>query len=162
MDQIQRIEGMVAPSLEALGYDVVRVQLVGDKHRTLQVMAERRDGAAMTVEDCAAISREISVLLDVDDPIGSAYDLEVSSPGIDRPLVSLGDFERFSGFDARIELDRAIGGRRKYKGRLLGLDGEEIKLHLGAETVRLPFAEIRRAKLLLTDELLAAGRPPAT
>ncbi len=161
MDHAKRIETMIAPTLEEQGYDVVRVQLTGTKHRTLQLMAERRDGRAMGVEDCAAISRQVSLLLDVEDPIDGTYDLEVSSPGIDRPLVSMRDFERFSGFDASVDLERPLNGRRKFKGKLLGLEGELVRIQAGAETVDLPFKEIRRAKLLLTEELLAAARHAA-
>ena len=161
MDHAKRIETLIAPILEAQGYDVVRVQLTGTGHRTLQLMAERRDGGAMGVEDCAQISRQVSLLLDVEDPIDGAYDLEVSSPGIDRPLVSMRDFERFSGFDARVDLRRSVNGRRKYKGKLLGLFGELVRIKAGQETVDLPFKEITRAKLLLTEELLAATRQKA-
>ncbi len=161
MDQAKKIEQMIRPTLVDSGYGLVRVQLTGNKHRTLQLMAERSDGQAMGVEDCAAISRQVSVILDVENPIAGEYDLEVSSPGIDRPLVSKGDFERFSGFDARVDLDRPVNGRRKIKGRLLGLDGELVRIKAGEETLGLPYKDIRRAKLLLTDELLAASRHAA-
>src|SRR3546814_4228364 len=122
MDVAARIEEIVAPSLADLGYDLVRVSLTGAAARmTLQVMAERRDGAGMTVEDCAAISRAVSALLDVEDPIRGAYVLEVSSPGIDRPLTRARDYERFAGYEAKVELRRTMDGRRRYRGRLMGL-----------------------------------------
>jgi len=136
----------------------VRVQVMGSRHKTMQVMAERLDEAGMTVDDCSAISREISALLDVDDPIQDAYDLEVSSPGIDRPLVKLRDFERFAGFDARVEMFDAVDGRKKFKGKLIGLSGENVEIKMGEQRVALPFDGIRRAKLLLTDELIEAAQ----
>jgi len=110
MDPTVRIEEIVGPSVAAMGYEIVRVELGGDRDRVLQIMAERADGAAMTVEDCAEISRTVSALLDVEDPISGAYTLEVSSPGIDRPLVKARDFERFAGFEARIETAAPIEG----------------------------------------------------
>ena len=153
------IEAMIAPSLQAMGYEVVRVTFTGGRRPTLQIMAERRDEAAMTVDDCATISHSVSALLDVADPIASSYDLEISSPGIDRPLVRRGDYERFAGFEAKIELQRPVDGRRRFRGRLLGLADDQVKLAVGAETVLLPLTAITRAKLVLTDELIAANPP---
>lgn len=158
MELERRISTLITPMLDAMGYELVRVQITGDRHKTMQIMAERHDQAAMTVEDCAAISREMSAILDVEDPIAGRHDLEVSSPGIDRPLVKPTDFERYAGFDARIETERAVHGRKKFKGKLLGIKGDLVEMHLGAETVELPFSGIRRAKLLLTDELLQAAQ----
>lgn len=158
MNVEHRIGELISPALEALGYELVRVQVMGSRHKTMQVMAERLDEAGMTVDDCAAISREISALLDVDDPINEAYDLEVSSPGIDRPLVKLTDFDRFAGFDARVEMYDAINGRKKFKGKLIGLSGEKVEMKMGEERVALPYDGIRRAKLLLTDELIEAAQ----
>src|SRR5712675_2493030 len=103
-----------------MGYRLVRVAVLGAGRATLQIMAERRDDASMTVDDCADISRSVSALLDVADPIAGAYTLEVSSPGIDRPLVRPEDYERFTGFEARIELARPVDGRKRFRGRLLG------------------------------------------
>lgn len=153
------IEAMIAPSLQAMGYEVVRVTFTGGRRPTLQIMAERRDEAAMTVDDCATISHSVSALLDVADPIASSYNLEISSPGIDRPLVRRGDYERFAGFEAKIELQRPVDGRRRFRGRLLGLADDQVKLAVGAETVLLPLTAITRAKLVLTDELIAANPP---
>src|SRR5258708_25130091 len=118
---VAKVEDLLAPVLEALGYGIVRVQLHSGRRATLQIMAERRDGAAMSVDDCAQISRAASALLDVEDPITGAYDLEVSSPGIDRPLTRLQDFERFAGFEAKLETDRLLDGRRRFRGRILGV-----------------------------------------
>ena len=122
MEVGQRIAEIVGPSLEAMGYDLVRIRLVGGQPRpTLQVMAERRDEAGMTVDDCAAISRTVSALLDVEDPISGAYMLEVSSPGIDRPLTRPADYDRYQGFEAKLELRQAHDGRRRFRGRILGI-----------------------------------------
>ena len=156
MDLPRRVERLIAPTVEAMGFDIVRVQLLGQQRVRLQVMAERRDGEMMLVDDCASISRAIAAILDVEDPISEAYTLEVSSPGIDRPLVRLGDFERFAGFEARVETDRLIGGRRRFKGRLLGIEGETVRIQIAQDVVELPFQDIHRAKLVLTDDLIAA------
>ncbi len=154
-----RIAALIAPSLESMGYELVRVQLQGQKRPVLQIMAERADRAPMTVEDCADISHSVSALLDVDDPISDAYTLEVSSPGIDRPLTRRQDYERFSGFEAKIETQRPVDGRKRFRGRLLGFDAAE-QVRLGQEDgeVLIPYADIHRAKLVLTDELIAAAQ----
>ena len=149
------IARLIEPSLEAMGYRVVRVQLTSLRRPTLQVMAERQDEAAMTVDDCAAISRSISAILDVEDPIAGAYTLEVSSPGIDRPLVKPEDYDRFAGFEAKIELSEPLSGRKRFRGRLLGRAGDAVRLIGEAGEVSLPFALITRAKLVLTNDLLA-------
>jgi ribosome maturation factor RimP len=154
-----KIEAMVTPSLEAMGYRLVRVSMTGGRRATLQVMAERLDGAAMTVEDCADISRSLSALLDVADPIVGAYTLEVSSPGIDRPLVRREDFQRFAGFEAKVELNEPVEGRRRFRGRVLGIEGEIVRLLVGEVILELPFDAIARAKLVLTDELVRASQP---
>jgi ribosome maturation factor RimP len=155
MDVSERVIEIVGPSVEAMGYDLVRVQMVST---TLQVMAERRDGAAMTVDDCADISRTVSALLDVADPIPTAYQLEVSSPGIDRPLTRLADFDRFAGFDAKLETKAPVEGRRRFTGTVLGTEGEQVRVETETGPVVLPFGIIHRAKLVLNDRLLAAHR----
>ena len=152
------IARIIEPSLEAMGYRLVRVALTGSQRPTLQVMAERHDEAAMTVEDCADISRSISALLDVADPIAGAYMLEVSSPGIDRPLVRPEDYDRFAGFEARIEVSRPISGRKRFRGRLLGRSGDTVRLIAEAGEVEVPLSAIARAKLVLTDDLLALAQ----
>ena len=155
-----KIEAMIAPSLEAMGYRVVRVALTGGRRATLQIMAERTDDQAMGVEDCSEISRTVSALLDVADPIAGAYLLEVSSPGVDRPLVRREDFARFAGLEAKIELHAPLDGRRRFRGRLLGVEGDQLRLLVDTVPVALPIAAIARAKLVLTDELLAHTTPP--
>lgn len=153
-----QVERLIAPSAEAMGYALVQVRFIGGSSRpTLQIMAERTDGAEMTVDDCADLSRAVSALLDVEDPVPGAYRLEVSSPGIDRPLVRLEDYQRFAGQEARIETERLIDGRKRFKGKLLGVDDGRVRLSLsdtGAEA-EIPLADVTKAKLVLTDELIA-------
>lgn len=153
------VEKLVAPSLEAMGYDIVRVQLTSGQHGHLQVMIERRDGAAVIVDDCASASRAIEAILDVEDPIPGAYELEVSSPGIDRPLTRLSDFERFAGFEAKVEMLKPHDGRKRFRGRLLGLDGTTVRLNVeNEEEIQFAFTDIAKAKLVITDDLIAANR----
>ena len=125
---------------------------------TARLVAERKDGAAMTVDDCADISRQISALLDVDDPIEGAYSLEVSSPGIDRPLTRPKDFAAYAGFEAKLETHEPIEGRKRFRGKLLGLD-EQGRVKLVADGVEwaVPLTIVKGAKLVLTDELIAAA-----
>ncbi len=158
MTAIERIEELIAPPLADMGYALVRVQLSGAKGSPrLQVMAERHDGAAMTVEDCAQISRAISPILDVADPIASAYTLEVSSPGIDRPLTRAADFDRFAGFEAKLESARPIEGRRRFRGKLEGTADGAVRILTDGTEYRVPLAEVQKAQLVITDELLAAA-----
>jgi len=156
-----RIGDILSPTLTLMGYDLVRVQISGSQQKTMQIMVERRDRAGMTVDDCADISREVSVILDVESPLEDVYDLEVSSPGIDRPLVRPVDFERYAGFDAKIEMEAAIDGRKKFKGQLLGIEQGLVKIRFDEETHELPVSDIRRAKLLLTEELLKSASQTA-
>jgi ribosome maturation factor RimP len=152
-----RIETLIAPSLEAMGYRLVRVAVTGGRRaQVLQVMAERMDERPMGVDDCTEVTHTVSALLDVADPIEHTYLLEVSSPGIDRPLVRREDYERFQGHEAKLELTAPIEGRRRFRGKLLGVEADRVRLNLGAEVVEVPLARIQRAKLVLTDELLAA------
>ncbi len=151
------IEAMIAPSLEAMGYRTVRVVFTGGRRATLQVMAERLDEVAMTVDDCASISHAVSAILDVEDPIAERFDLEISSPGIDRPLVRREDYERFAGFEAKIDVSEPVEGRKRFRGTLLGVEGDAAKLQVGDAPVLLPIAAITRAKLVLTDALIAAS-----
>jgi ribosome maturation factor RimP len=159
MELADRISEMVRPTVEGLGYLLVRVQVLGRQRPCVQVMAERIDGQPMMVDDCVCLSRSISAVLDVEDPISATYTLEVSSPGIDRPLVKLADYDRFAGFEARIELARPVGGRRRFRGRLLGTAGESIRLDADGAEVEVRYADIQRAKLVLTEDLLAAPAP---
>ena len=161
METETRIGDMLSPTLKLMGYDLVRVQISGSQQKTMQIMAERRDRVGMTVNDCADISREVSAILGIEDPLMEAYDLEISSPGIDRPLVRPADFDRYSGFDAKIEMAAAINGRKKFKGQLLGIEQDMVRIRLDEETYELPVSDIRRAKLLLTEELLQAASQTA-
>ena len=157
MDRQGRLDALISPTLGSMGYELVRVMFQGKTRPTLQVMAERVDGRPMTVDDCADISRSLSALLDVEDPIDGAYVLEVSSPGIDRPLTRAKDFAVWAGFEARVETDQPIEGRRRFKGRLLGLDGEDrVGIVTEAGETHIPLTAIRSAKLVLTDDLIAA------
>jgi len=157
LDKTAEIAQLVEPTLQGMGYELVRVQFGGGNRRpTLQIMAERADRGAMTVDDCADISRALSAILDVEDPLSGSYLLEVSSPGIDRPLVRASDYERFAGFEARLETRMPIEGRRRFRGRLAGLEDGRVKIIEETGEVRLPLDEINKAKLVLTDELIAA------
>jgi ribosome maturation factor RimP len=153
---------MIAPSLEAMGYSLVRVLMTGGHRATLQIMAERLDDLPITHDDCAQISHSVSALLDVANPIAGSYTLEISSPGIDRPLVRAEDYDRFAGLEARIELATAVSGRRRFRGRLLGTSGDAILLLTEGVETRLPLDAVARAKLILTDDLVAAARHKAS
>ena len=156
----RRIADIVAPTVAGMGFDLVRVRTMGGQRLTLQIMAERPDGR-MEVEDCATLSRALSAVLDVEDPIDREYTLEVSSPGIDRPLTRPADFERWRGWTARLETDAPVDGRRRFKGELAGLEGGEVLVALegapDAPPARLPFAALSDAKLVLTDALIEAS-----
>jgi len=153
----ETLDALVEPVCDEMGYDLVRLQLQGGNTRkVLQIMAERKDRKPMTVEDCADLSRAISPVLDEKDPIEDNYTLEVSSPGIDRPLVKLDDFDRFKGFEAKVEALSLINGRKRFSGRLQGIDGNDVIISFEGDDVRIPFDRIAKAKLVLTDELLAA------
>jgi ribosome maturation factor RimP len=155
-----RVLALIAPSILAMGYEIVRVRLSGKEHPTLQIMADRSDDAPISVDDCEAISRSVSAILDVEDPIKAAYTLEVSSPGIDRPLTRGKDWARWAGHLARVELAVPLDGRKRFSGTVLGLEGRAGKLKLddGAE-VALPLDAVRTARLVLTDALIDATRP---
>jgi ribosome maturation factor RimP len=154
-----RVAHIAEPVIEQLGYRLVRVKVSGADGCTVQVMAERPDGS-MTVEDCEAVSRALSPVLDVADLIDRAYRLEISSPGIDRPLVRKSDFDRFTGHLARIEMEVPVAGRKRFRGLLSGTEGEAARVHRddageGEEAdVLLPINEMSEAKLVLTDDLV--------
>jgi ribosome maturation factor RimP len=157
MDLQHHLETLIAPSLEGMGYELVRVAFQGKTHPTLQIMAERKDGAGMTVDDCADISRSLSALLDVEDPIQGGYVLEVSSPGIDRPLTRTKDFVNWAGHEAKVESLAAVDGRKRFRGKLLGLDDQGcVRLLTDAGEVAIAQDDIKSAKLVLTDELIDA------
>ena len=153
-----RLLELLDPVAEAMGYEIVRLRLMGGGVRRLQVMAERPDGH-MEIEDCAGLSRAISEVLDAADPISDEYTLEVSSPGIDRPLTRLKDFEAYEGFEARLELDRVAEGRKRFRGKLAGTEGKDVLIDLEGEdgTAQVPFGWIQEAKLVLTDDLMKRG-----
>jgi ribosome maturation factor RimP len=156
-----RIADIIADSIEAQGFELVRVAVIGTESPTVQIMADRADGAAFTLDDCTAVSHIVSALLDVEDPIPTAWTLEVSSPGIDRPLTRLKDFVRYAGFEAKIELAfPGPGNRKRFSGKLLGADATTVTLKTDtAETVTLNRESIRKAKLILTDELIEFSTP---
>jgi ribosome maturation factor RimP len=151
------LEALVAPAVEASGYRLVRLRVMGGKTKTVQIMAERDDGQ-MDVEDCARLSRAVSEVFEASDPIADEYVLEVSSPGIDRPLTRAEDFVRYAGHDARIEMASPVEGRRRFKGLLIGLEGTDVILDVngeaGTQRIRLPLSQVGDAKLLLTDRLV--------
>ena len=151
---------MIDPVAESLGLAVVRVRLMGGTlRRRLQIMAERVTDHDISVEECARLSRAVSEVFDAADPISGEYLLEVSSPGIDRPLTRLIDFDLFEGYEARLETDRMVEGRKRFKGILAGVEGENVAVDLDGEedTALIPFEWIADAKLVLTDELLKRG-----
>ncbi len=146
----------VAPTVEAMGYDVVRVKFMRGGRSTLQIMTERRDRDGMTVGDCAEISRAVSALLDVEDPIHGAYHLEISSPGVDRPLVRRGDFERFAGHEAKIETRSPIDGRRRFRGRVIGVVEDVVRIGGDDWQAGIALENIAAARLVPGNELGAA------
>ncbi|MEM8538944.1 MAG: ribosome maturation factor RimP [Pseudomonadota bacterium] len=149
----RRMAEIITPVLEDMGFELVRVRLMGGKTATLQVMAERPDGG-IEVDDCADISTAISAVLDVEDPITDAYNLEVSSPGIDRPLTRLKDFAEFEGHEAKLETSELIDGRKRFKGVLAGVEDDEVLINVEEGTLGLKFDWLSEAKLVLTDELI--------
>ncbi len=150
----RRIAAIVIPTLEGMGFELVRLRLMSGKKRVLQIMAERPEGG-IEVEDCARISRTVSAVLDVEDPISGEYVLEVSSPGIDRPLTRLKDFERHAGYEVKLETDELIEGRRRFGGTLAGVEGSEVLIEIAEGTIGLQFDWLADAKLVLTDALVA-------
>lgn len=154
----RRLADIVAPLIEGMGFELVRLRLMSGKTRTLQIMAERPEGG-IEIEDCARISTAVSALLDVEDPIAEAYTLEVSSPGIDRPLTRLKDFDAWEGYEARLETEELIDGRRRFKGVLEGTEGDEVLIGIEDQgtpvTIGLNFDWLSDAKLVLTDALIA-------
>lgn len=158
MDRERALADLIGPTVEAMGYELVRVVVAGRDRPTLQIMAERKDRKGMTLGDCEGLSRALSAKLDVEDPIKAQYVLEVSSPGIDRPLTRAVDFDRFKGHVAKIETKAPLDGRRRFSGTLRGRDGEIVALETKEGPARVPLSEIARAKLVLTDELIAATR----
>jgi len=150
----RRMAEIITPVIEDLGYELVRVRLMSGKNTILQIMADKPEGG-IEVDDCAKISTAVGATLDVEDPIVDEYALEVSSPGIDRPLTRLKDFENFEGYEAKIETTELIGGRRRFKGQLAGIDGNDVLINVEEGTIGLQFDWLSDAKLVLTDELIS-------
>jgi len=154
----RRLADIITPVIEGLGFELVRVRLMGGATRILQIMADRPEGG-IGVDECAEISTAVSATLDVEDPIEENYVLEVSSPGIDRPLTRLKDFEMWKGWEARLETTELVDGRRRFKGGLMGVEGDEVLIEIeeGGQdvTIGLNFEWLADAKLILTDELIA-------
>ncbi|MBQ0823628.1 ribosome maturation factor RimP [Microvirga sp. HBU67558] len=166
-----RVAAIVEPVIEDLGFNLVRVRVSGQNGCTVQIMAERPDGT-MSVADCETVSRAISPVLDLEDPITTAYHLEISSPGIDRPLVRVSDFERWSGYEAKVEMAVPVAGRKRYRGLLRGVEDGMLVIELpdvkeGLDPIaRVPLTDLGEAHLVLTDELiresLRRGTAPTT
>lgn len=163
MDVVQKVTQTIEPSLDAMGYGLVQVKLDGASgKKTLTVMAERKDGAAMGVDDCTQISRQVGALLDVEDPISSAYDLEVCSPGIDRPLVKLADYARFVGTEIKLETYAPVNladNRKRFQGTLLSVNGDIVRLRVDKEEVDIGFSGIRNARLMQSEMLMKKKKP---
>jgi len=155
----ERIDAMIAPLVESMGYEIARIRIIGSGTPTLQIMAERPDGT-MPIEGCEEVSRAVSAALDVDDPISGKYTLEVSSPGIDRPLTREKDFEVWAGHLAKVEMQVPVDGRKRFRGILDGFEDGEVRIAVEIEgfselqVVGLPFVDLHDAKLVLTDELI--------
>lgn len=149
----RRLAEIITPVIEDLGCELVRVRLMSGKSPLLQVMADKPDGG-IEVDDCAEISNAISAIMDVEDPISDAYTLEVSSPGIDRPLTRIKDFELFEGYEAKLETAELIDGRRRFKGELAGVEEDEVLINVEEGTIGLKFDWLSDAKLVLTDDLI--------
>lgn len=152
----RHLAGVIAPVVEGLGFELVRVRLMSGKARTLQIMAERPDGG-MEVDDCAMISTAVSATLDVEDPIEDAYTLEVSSPGIDRPLTRKKDFSAWRGCEARLETSEMIDGRKRFRGTLHGVEEDEVLVEVDEGIIGLKFDWLNDARLVLNDELVRAS-----
>lgn len=155
---LAKIDDDIVSMLDAMGFNLVRILLIGSAKPRLQLMAEPSNGDPMTVEHCEEISRAVSALLDVEDPITDAFTLEVSSAGLDRPLTRLADFERFKGFVAKAETKFLVEGRRRFTGTLLGVNGDKVGIKTDEDEVHLSFSDLMKAKLVATDELFEAAK----
>lgn len=158
MQRYLELEELVTPAIDDLGYDLVRLMIHQEGGRKiLQIMIERKDMQAIAIEDCEKVSREVSAILDVENPIEGAYSLEISSPGLDRPLVKLADFKRFCSFAAKIETEMPVNGVKRFKGKIVNVsDDEKVKVLLDDNKgeAEIPFLLIAKAKLIITDELI--------
>ena len=147
------LEPVFEPVIEKAGFKLVRLRIMGGAQKTLQVMAERPDGS-MDVEGCTALSHALLDFIEAEDPIEGDFEIEVSSPGIDRPLTRLMDFSRWAGHEAKIELNVPVEGRRRFRGTLLGLDGQDVAIRVDNADFKFPFRAVANAKLVLTDKLI--------
>lgn len=156
----ERILAIADPIAKDLGLNIVRVRVQSGRRKTVQIMAERVSDGLLGISECEALSRELTATLDVEDPIHDPFILEVSSPGLERPLTSLEDFQNYVGYKARVDLDRMVEGRKRFRGVLAGVDGTNIDIDLDgeSETAQIPFDWVSEAKLLITDELIKAGQ----
>lgn len=156
----ERILAIAEPIAKDMGLNIVRVRVQSGRRKTVQIMAERVSDGLLGISECEALSRELSATLDVEDPIHDPFILEVSSPGLERPLTSLEDFKHYAGYYARVDLDRMVEGRKRFRGVLAGIDGNNIDIDLDGETetAQIPFEWVSEAKLLITDELIKAGQ----
>jgi ribosome maturation factor RimP len=150
----ERVIALIEPTAASLGFRIVRVRLSGQRRKRLQIMAERLSDGQMSVDDCGRLSRALSPVFDLEDPIQGEFDLEISSPGIDRPLMSIEDFVRFIGHEAKLETAQMIDGRRRWKGRIERVEGDVIVLAAEHGETRLHFAQLSDARLVLTDKLI--------
>jgi ribosome maturation factor RimP len=153
-----RIEDLISPTIEELGFEIVRIEVLGEMNPCLQIMVDRPDQTGMNVDDCAQISRAVSTIMDVEDPITSAYTLEVSSPGMDRPLVKREHFERFVGAEIRLEKKGQGDEQRRYRGDLKGIKGDDVVLLIKGEEILIPFVDVQKAKIVITDALIATAK----
>ncbi len=157
MERLSWLEARIGPTLEAMGFEVVRVALTSGPRKTLQVMADRQDGSLISIDECGEISQALSAIFDVEEPVKDAYDLEVSSAGIDRPLTRPKDFKTYAGFEAKVETKAPVAGRRRFKGLLKGVNAtNEVVIAVDGSDVAVPMDAIGDAKLVLTDALIAA------
>jgi ribosome maturation factor RimP len=156
----ERILAIAEPIAKDMGLNIVRVRVQSGRRKTVQIMAERISDGLLGIAECEALSRELTATLDVEDPIHDPFILEVSSPGLERPLTSLEDFGHYAGYKARVDLDRMVEGRKRFRGVLVGVDGNNIDIDLDdeTETAQIPFEWVSEAKLLITDELIKAGQ----
>lgn len=156
MQKKHPVYDLLAPIIEDMGFDVVRIMTIGQQRPTLQIMIERKSRENLTVDDCAEVSRAVSAVLDEKDPIDGEYSLEVSSPGLDRPLTTPEHFARFAGYEAKVETDEPADGRKRFKGRIAAMhDDGTIDFEMDGKEYKIPFAAVTKAKLILTDALLS-------
>jgi len=161
----EQVYALCVGLVESMGYDIVRVKLADMMgRRTLQFMIERKDGAMLQVEDCTDVSHAVSALLDVEDPITGAYDLEVSSPGVDRPLTRRKDFEMYAGFEAKLESVLPVNSRKRYRGMLRGVEGNDVVMFVDGTEYRIALDNVAESKLIMNDALMKAytERPSAS